>query len=59
MIEFTELLDEYLAATQAVKKERENYSGYSFGYHFSEELYRENQARTALNEAFNTLTKKE
>jgi hypothetical protein len=57
MNDFTDLLDEYLAASQAVREAREKYTGYEFGYFYYKEIDREDRARTALNSAFVILAK--
>jgi len=56
MDNFTDMLDEYLEASNQRKEARERYNGYEFSYHYRREIDREEQARTALNEAFARIT---
>jgi len=51
------MLDEYLTASKELKQAREEFTGYEFGYFYSEVIDREYRARTALNQAFKLLSK--
>ena len=58
MKQFTDLMEDWLYAREVLKEARENYDGYSFGYHHDRDIQREHDARQALNQAFDELRSK-
>ena len=52
IINFTDLLDNYLIVSNELQKARDEYEGYNFDYFHSSLIEREENARNALNKAF-------
>ena len=55
-MKFTDLLDEYLEASNELKNAKEAHQGYDFDYFHWRVIDREKRACIALNEAFEKLT---
>ena len=59
MKQFTDLMEDWLYAREVLAEARENYDGYSFGYHHDQDIQREHDARQELNKVFDELRSKE
>lgn len=52
---FTELLTDFLDAQRTVDYERDKFTGEDFYFHFANDIERRDNARDALNKAFEEL----